>query len=594
MSDVQRLAREQQRVEALCLAAIHALARERDLHFRGRRLHRGTHRLPAFAPHLHPSLERDDLASFRGAADGLALRLRVSNAELHRQLAPVDAIPRLVFDMLEQFRAEALAGDEWPGVRRNLRHRFEAWSRGFHDAGLADSARGILLFTVAQIGRARVTNEPALEQIEDAMEATRAGIAPLLGHALAALRRTRHDQAAYAEHALAMARAVAHLLEQAGAAGLPDDATAASAGHETDERLAFGLIVEPDEAAAEHASGNVAPGRSLAPVVAGGAYRIHTSAYDRVEPAAGLVRAAQLDAYRRELDEQVHHSGLNVARLVRELHALLATGAQNDWQSAQEEGLIDGRRLAQLISSPTERHLFRQEQRAPQVDSAVTLLLDCSGSMRQHLGVVAPLVDVLARALDAAGASVEVLGFTTAAWNGGRALRDWQRSGRPPQPGRLNEALHLVFKEAHTPWRHARRGIAALLKAELYREGIDGEALTWAAARLGARSEARRLLIVLSDGCPMDGATQLANGAQYLDQHLQQVAARIEGDGVMALAAIGVGLDLSATYSRCLAIDPDAGLGRALLQEVLGLIAGRRPVAAAQLALHQAPSAVAA
>ncbi len=586
MSDVQRLAREQQRVEALCLAAIHALARERSLHFRGRRLYRGTQRLPAFAPHLHPSLERDDLASFRGAADGLALRLRVSNAELHRQLAPVDAIPRLVFDMLEQFRAEALAGDEWPGVRRNLRHRFDAWSRGFHDAGLADSARGILLFTVAQIGRARVTNEPPLEQIEDAMEATRAGIAPLLGHALAALRRTRHDQAAYAEHALAIAQAVARLLEQVGAADLP---SAARAGHQADERLTFGLIVEPEEANEHHAGASVAPGRGPVPAAAAGAYRIYTTAYDRVEQAASLVRAAQLDAYRRELDEQVRHSGLNLTRLARELHALLATAAQDDWQSAQEEGLIDGRRLAQLISSPTERHLFRQEQRAPQVDTAVTLLLDCSGSMRQHLGVVAPLVDVLARALDAAGASVEVLGFTTGAWNGGRALRDWQRAGRPAQPGRLNEGLHLVFKEAHTPWRHARRGIAALLKAELYREGVDGEALAWAAARLAARSEARRLLIVLSDGCPIDGATQLANGAQYLDQHLQQMAAKIEGDGVMELAAIGVGLDLSAAYSRCLAIDPDAGLGRSQLQEVLGLIAGRRPVAAAQLALRQAP-----
>jgi cobaltochelatase CobT len=304
-------------------------------------------------------------------------------------------------------------------------------------------------------------------------------------------------------------------------------------------------------------------------------YRVFTTAYDRELRPATQIRETLLAEYRQRLDTRVAEQGLNIARLARQLKALLAVPARDDWASAQEEGLIDGRRLAQLVASPTERRLFRHELREPQADCVVAFLIDCSGSMRQHIESVALLVDVFARALDMAGVASEILGFTTGAWNGGRALRDWRRAGSPPHPGRLNEVAHLVFKDGDTPWRRARRSIAALLKAELFRESVDGEALAWAAARLAARGEARRLLIVVSDGCPMDGATQLANDEHYLDHHLQQVAAKIEPDGVVELAAIGVGLDLSPYYGRCQAIDLDAGLGNRVFQEVLALI-GRR------------------
>ena len=573
MSEVQAAARQQQRVEELCVAAIRALSGQRDLHFRGRRLHRGRQRLPLFAPHLHPTQEHDDFASFRGAADGLALRLSSSDEALHQSLAPHAPVPRLLFDMLEQFRVEAGAGDEWPGVQRNLQHRFEQWTLAFHHAGGTESARGLLLFTVAQIARARVCAVPPLEEIEDLMEATRAGIAPLLGHGLAGLRRARHDQAAYAGHALHIAHAVARLLEEAGADEIGDRS---ASEHETDERLVFGLLMDPEDSdEASDAIAEVQPGRSRVLEASTQGYRIFTSAYDRELRPAALMRKAQLDEYRQRLDARVLGQGLNIARLSRELKALLARDADDGWANAQEEGLIDGRRLAQLVASPTERRLFRQVLREPQADCVVAFLIDCSGSMRQHIEAIALLVDVFARALDGAGVASEVLGFTTGAWNGGRALRDWQRAGRPPHPGRLNEAAHLIFKDGDTPWRHARRGIAALLQAELFREGIDGEALAWAAARLQARSEPRRVLIAISDGCPMDGATGLANDANYLDHHLQQVAGQIEAEGAIELCAIGVGLDLSPYYGHCQAIDLDAGLSNRLFHEIVGMI-GRR------------------
>ena len=195
--------------------------------------------------------------------------------------------------------------------------------------------------------------------------------------------------------------------------------------------------------------------------------------------------------------------------------------------------------------------------------------------MREHSEPVAMLVDILLRALEMAGIHSEALGFTTGAWQGGRAQRDWVKAGRPAFPGRLNELRHIVFKDAETSWRKGRASVAALLKPDLLRESVDGEALEWACARLALREESRKLLIVLSDGCPMDGATNLANDGYYLDNHLKQVVQRIEERGDIEVCALGVGLDLSPYYSRSQALDLSAPPGNALLREVLDLLAGR-------------------
>ena len=571
MSDAQAGVRLQQRIEELCAASIRALAGERDLHFRSHRLHRNGRALPLFAAHLHPSLEDDDFASFRGAADGLALRLRGSDGALHDALEPATAAERSVFDLLEQYRAESLVPESLPGVRANLRRRHDAWSLAFHHAGHTEGAVGLLLYTVAQVCRARVTGDPVCEATEDLLEATRAGLAPMIGGALAGLRRERLDQRAYAEHALAIARVVGALL---AASGAKVDAGAV-ADRDDAARRVFGFLVEPEGPLGER-FGIAVAGRARSVVDEAPPYRVFTSRHDREDPARTLVRPAVLAELRQRLDRLVAAQGVQRTRLVQDLRALFARPTTGGWDDGLEEGLVDGRRLARLIASPAERRLFRQERVEPVADAVVTFLIDCSGSMKAHAESVAVLVDVFARALDDVAAACEILGFSTAAWNGGQARRDWLRAGSPPRPGRLNERAHIVFKSGDVRWRHARAGIAALLESNLYREGIDGEAVDWACNRLEARDERTKVLLVISDGSPMDSATALANEPGFLDRHLQETVARHERAGRVQIFGVGVGLDLSAFYRHSHVLDPGVSSGNAMLREIVALMNGRR------------------
>jgi cobaltochelatase CobT len=384
------------------------------------------------------------------------------------------------------------------------------------------------------------------------------------------LRSTRTDQAAYAQVARVIAIRVAALLLKMAPdekAGAKDDGDARKRG------IALWLAGE-SEVEQEFPVAGLGQSRLLEDGSDG--YRVFTRAYDREIDASTLARAAVLADLRHKLDEEVARAGVNVGRLARHLQAFFAIPIDDGWNSSQEEGRIDGRLLSQLVASPTERRLFKQVRREPLADCAVTFLLDCSGSMKQHGVRLAVLIDVFTRALELAGVMTEVLGFTTNAWNGGLARRDWLRAGSPAHPGRLNEALHVVFKAAQAPWRRRRRDIAALLKNEFYREGIDGEAVDWACGRLRAVEARRRLLVVVSDGSPMDGATALANDAHYLDHHLQHVVAQQSAVGDVEITGLGVGLDLSPYYTRSRVIDLAQGVGLRTFIEVSGLMAGRR------------------
>jgi cobaltochelatase CobT len=542
--------RREQRVRELRAASIRALSRQRGLHFRGAALYRGGRPVPMPAPHLHPPTDR-------GAADGMALRLRYNDSDVHRELLPAATASRLVFEMLEQFRVESLAPATWPGVQRNLADRFRSWSGEFEASHSIETASGLLLYTVAQVCRARITAEPIADWTQDLIEQTRFDLASTIGPQLALLRRNRHCQKTFGMLARAIADRVADLPQ------LQPDSTEEDPGWDAFEWL---FDAESDDDSAPAAPTGL--GRERHSETAD--YRVFSRAYDENRNLETLVRPAQLRQYRERVDRAVEASGVSARALGRRLTQLFAEPHDDGWEGGRDSGFVDGRRLAQLVATPNERNIFRDRAHTPRTDTMVSFLVDCSGSMKAFSEPVAVLVDVYARALELARVGCEVLGFTTASWNGGRVRRDWIRSGRSRNPGRLNEVRHLVIKSADTPYRYARTAIAGLLKLDLYREGIDGEAVEWASSRLQAHDVARRILVVISDGSPMDSATALANASNYLDQHLRDVlAVTSEVD----ICAVGVGLDLSIYYDRCTALDLSRGTTRRVLTDVLETIA---------------------
>ncbi|OIN03801.1 cobaltochelatase CobT-related protein [Oceanisphaera psychrotolerans] len=570
-SDQAQQERRQQRLEELSAALIRALSDQHALRYRGHRLEWQGRPYPLRAPHLHPQQGLDDLGSFRGVADAIALRLRHNDADLHRQWLPTPPVARLIFELLEQLRVESLVESWHPGSRHNLHHRFEAWSNQFQASGQTESHIGLLLFTLAQMSWVQLGGGPLDEPTEMMIESTRMFLLREIGPAFGLIRRHRHDQAAFAEQALSIALCMNELIDdlgqRQGADGKQEDALT------EDTKRAFGLLLDldgGDEAgllSAEQAYNN-----RLREAADNLDYRVYDRGFDREWPAHKRVRPELLTRLREGLDNRIREQGLNLNVLTKKLRQLLARPQRQGWRFGEEEGQLDGRRLSTLVTSIADRRVFKQDKLEPKGDAVVTFLIDNSGSMRNHIESISMLVDTLARALERVGARVEILGFTTGHWNGGQPLKRWQRQGRPANPGRLNERCHLIYKDADTPWRRARRDIAALLKDDLFREGLDGEALQWAEQRLLAQQARDRLLLVISDGCPMDTATRQCNEQDILDLHLRQVSGRLEREGRIALCALGVGLDLSDYYRHSQLLDLSRSLDNKVFDEVLALI----------------------
>jgi len=575
MNQPPRREKRQQQLEELCAATLRALSGEPRVRYRGGRLEVQDRHVPVRAPHLHPDPEVDDFQAWRGVTDSLALRIKHSDQALVRQALPAQPIARLVFELLEQLRVESLVADSHPGVRRNLLQRFEQWSQQFLDSGQTEGHVGLLLFTLAQMSWILLCGGRAGEQTEMLIEAPRLSLLGHFGAAFGLLRRCRHAQAEFTGHALLIAAKAQELIEQLDAELLGNDERKVSEVAEK-THLAFALLldVEQDGEGDGNTSG-AAQGNSRGSDNAL-TYQVFSRDYDCERSAASLVRPELLKELRQRLDRRLAGQGLNLPRLAKRLGALLAAPRRDGWAFAQTDGQIDAGRLSRLIISPEQREIFRHERERPHSDCLVSLLIDNSGSMRNHIESVALLADAFSRALELAGARSEILGFTTGQWNGGRPLKRWRGMGQPANPGRLNELSHLVYKDAETSWRRARPNIAALLKSDLFREGIDGEALLWARQRLLQRDARRRILVIVSDGCPMDSATHQANQQDILDLHLKQVALQIEQEGTIELYALGVGLDLSPYYRHSLELDLSRSLDNAVFDEVLQLLAHRR------------------
>lgn len=554
------------RMEAWGGAMLRAVTGDASLQWSGQTLYRGTAPIPqAAAHHSQVPVQQTDQ---RGLLDSMGLRLYWSDQALFQAHLPQDPVERMVFELLEQLRVESLVPEAWHGARENMRQRFVNWCQAFMDSGLTESSLGILLFTVAITAWSRLTGHEIPERMADLVESTRMSMASPLGRHWDRLRRARDRQQQFIEPALAVSRWVGMAVRAA-----QGDAPRGAGGPRRRSSFALPLHFESQS---QDGMPVAQSGDSRAWTGTAQSYRVFTREFDREVQAAELIRALQLAQFREQMDEELARSGLlQAGRLARYLQQRLASTQRNGWSFGLEEGHLDGSRLSQLVTDPQQRAIFKDEMQRPVNETAVTILMDCSGSMKTYAKPLSLLLDVLGRALEMAGASVEILGFSTQAWNGGRARRRWQRAGQPQFPGRLNERLHIVFKDGAKPWRHARHGIAALRKPDIFREGIDGEAVEWACQRLRAKAAQRRILLVISDGCPMDTATHQANDEHYLDQHLRQVLAAQERMGGVKVCALGVGLDLGVFYRQRLAVDLQQDLDEALLFSVAEMLCKR-------------------
>lgn len=558
MADVRPSSTLRQR-ERHGAASLRAIAGVPSAEYRANRMRVAGIPQPFASPHLVADFGEITLTRSRSIVDSLGLRLRHSDYELHQQLTPSSNFASILFDIFEQLRCESLAPRACQGIRSNIAAGFVGWCQQVHADGMADSELGVLLYTVVHMVRARLMGTIEDESAESLIEATRANLGPVLGLYLKGLQHLVDDQAAFAVPAKAISEAIEAMIDSDDLA--IDDSDSAKERHS--------IILPPDwnkdtliDASTVLADAVTASYEEQ--LDAAGGYHVFTRQYDVEIEATALYRTARIQTLRRKLDQGVQSQAVSLTKLARSLQRLFADLAIDGWLFGQEEGLIDARRLAQMVSNSAYAQVFKQELSAPSCDTVVSFLVDNSGSMKkQRFAAVAVLLDTFCRALQMIDVATEVLGFTTADWNGGRAMRDWRKTGSPDNPGRLGETLHVVYKDADTHWRRARPGLACMLETQHFREGVDGEALVWAYRRLQARPERSRYLVVISDGAPMDTATHNTNQEGFLASHLSAVAQHIHKQTDIRLGGVGIDLDLSDMYPNSIASDLNGTLGNA-------------------------------
>lgn len=561
-------------------------------------------------------MEAVALTRLRGTADALALRLRHHDAKAHARRLPIDSEAREVYDALEQARVEALGGQRFKGVAANIAQTIEARLKAEGYDQITDPAAvplGELLRLAAHRRFRALPMGPTMSRLIDLCAAKVLKAAPYLDD----LGRVLEDQAAYAKTLRKMLDAL-DLEEDDGAdeeaettspsdqdrdtdgaedpPQAQDEDDSAGAGQsgeqdqtpspftpepletdgsddldaETEADMACDLPGMSDDDAPDDAStGRAMSGHNSQ---AGLRYKAYTTTYDQVREATELCDPEELTRLRFQLDQNLARLQGVVARLANRLQRRLMAQQQRSWAFDLEEGVLDVARLARVVANPSHSLSYKMEKDTEFRDTVVSLLIDNSGSMRgRPISVAAMSADILARTLERCGVKVEILGFTTSQWKGGKSREQWLRDGKPDTPGRLNDLRHIIYKAADQPWRRARRNLGLMLKEGILKENIDGEALLWAHNRLIARPEQRRILMVISDGAPVDDSTLSANPGNYLERHLREVIALIETRSPVQLLAIGIGHDVTRYYNRAVTISDAEDLGGTVLKQLAAL-----------------------
>jgi cobaltochelatase CobT len=561
-----------------------------------------TARVPSPGPSLEPKL----VAEARGAADSAALRLRYHDARLHARAAPVDADARAVFDALEMARVEALGARAMGGVKENLGHLTEARVRSDAIVRARNAEEVPLATAVGLIARERLTGEAPPQAASAGLKLVAPWIEEKAAAELDALALTLDDQAAFAK----LSRRLLEDLELAAAEdlteeqpqeagdepegeegggddqaeegdeGTPGGGDVEMRGEEVDDQDAEGDSSQEMEAGEEEASTgddlsesvSASPSRRNWDLSPETDYKPYTTRFDEIVESQELCDEEELGRLRAYLDQQMGGLQNVVTRLANRLQRRLMAQQARSWDFDQEEGLLDAARLARVVVNPRHALSFKIERDTEFRDTVVSLLIDNSGSMRgRPIAIAAICADILARTLERCGVATEILGFTTRGWKGGQSREAWLSAGRPANPGRLNDLRHIVYKRADEPYRHSRRNLGLMMREGLLKENIDGEALLWAHNRLIARPEERRILMVISDGAPVDDSTASANGGSYLERHLRQVIEWIEKRSSVELIAIGIGHDVTRYYERAVTIMDADQLAGAMVDQLARL-----------------------
>ncbi len=548
-----------------------------------------------------------DTAVTRGYSDALALRVACHNPKIHQKMMPEGPNARAAFEAVEQARVEAIGCQRMAGVANNISAMLESKFARPDNALGEDGEKPPLDQALGLMVRERVAGLAPPENAREIVETYRDWINEKAGAEIESLCDALEDQREFAS----LARDMLSALDMADELGQDPDADASDDEDQQDENEESNADADAEQMADSSAAQDVESGAEEDTEdgnaesvdtdmdMTGGdedddsaqdasepwrpdnyganerspdAYRVFTAKYDEIVNAEELCDPEELERLRGFLDKQLVNLHSAVARLANRLQRRLMAQQNRSWDFDLEEGILDAARLSRVVTDPLSPLSFKMERDTEFRDTIVTLLLDNSGSMRgRPITVAATCADILARTLERCGVKVEILGFTTRAWKGGQSREQWLAAEKPADPGRLNDLRHIIYKTADTPWRHARRNLGLMMREGLLKENIDGEALAWAHHRLLGRSEQRRILMVISDGAPVDDSTLSVNSGSYLEQHLRKIIHEIETRSPVELLAIGIGHDVTRYYRRAVTLVDAEELAGAMTEELAEL-----------------------
>jgi cobaltochelatase CobT len=573
----------------------------------------GAETTKARLPEPPRKLDSREAAILRGHADSLALRLACHDEAVHRRLAPKAPASRAVFDAVEQARVEAIGARRMMGVAQNLDAMLDDRFQRNRYADVKERAEAPLEDAVALMVRERLTGMKPPKNAQKLVDLWRPWIEQRAGRDLDKLTNIVEDQRAFS-HSVHKLLASLEMGDDANFDQESDDEEAGDdtpsggdeaqnpqgeeeeGGEAVQAESAESATESPDETSMEAAdaptgefdqddddlSDSEEPSEARRPPTSNRNdhnapdYKGFTKRFDEIVSAEDLCEPEELERLRAYLDKQLQNLSSIVARLANRLQRRLMAQQSRSWEFDLEEGMLDPARLSRVIVDPQQPLSFKREKDTDFRDTVVTLLLDNSGSMRgRPITVAATCADILARTLERCGVKVEILGFTTRAWKGGQSREAWLQAGKPPAPGRLNDLRHIIYKSADAPWRRARRNLGLMMREGLLKENIDGEALDWAHKRLLARPEQRRILMMISDGAPVDDSTLSVNPGNYLERHLRYMIEEIETRSPIELIAIGIGHDVTRYYRRAVTIVDAEELGGAMTEKLAELFSDK-------------------